>query len=199
VGIIAQKLIRLIAIKLATRLLKCRPKQPPSPGQTTPPVRINTKETADLLRATARGLAGLPAGKNEVVWVDGDRELAVDVANLEVQITDGVIRVAMPVRCDQTGAANIEVVFAVGRKNEPSGLYASTYRLPNGPDLIVRAWGESLVAFAWQCVLGMAGGVAGAVGRDDQGSTLVPVELTASKGALEIVPMARHRFSGSGQ
>jgi len=85
----------------------------------------------------------------------------------------------------------------VGSAKEPSGLYASTYRRPNGPALIVDTWGEALVAFAWQCVLGMVSGIAGAVGKDTRGNVLVPAELIAANGAMRIVPMARHRFAGS--
>ena len=103
----------------------------------------------------------------------------------------------LPVRCDQTGSANIEVVFAVGSARQPSGLYASTFRRPIGPALVVDTWGEALVAFAWQGVLGMVSGIAGAVGKDARGNVMVPAELNADKGVLQIVPMARHRFAGS--
>ena len=102
---------------------------------------------------------------------------------MQVELADGLIRVTLPVRCDQTGDAVIEVVFAVGSAKEPSGLYASTYRRPNGPALIVDTWGEALVAFAWQCVLGMVTGIAGAVGKDTRGNVLVPAELIAANGA----------------
>jgi hypothetical protein len=46
-------------------------------------------------------------------------------------------------------------------------------------------------------VLGLLTGIAGAVGKDAHGNVLVPVELMATSSALEIVPMARHRFAGS--
>ena len=63
--------------------------------------------------------------------------------------------------------------------------------------MIVDAWGDALVAYAWQCVLGLVSGIAGAIGKDSRGNVLVPAELTATRRGLQIVPMARHRFSGS--
>ena len=68
---------------------------------------------------------------------------------------------------------------------------------PSGPELVVDLWGDALVAFAWQCVLGVVTGVAAATGKDARGNLLVPVELIASARGVGIVPMARHRFSGS--
>ena len=46
-------------------------------------------------------------------------------------------------------------------------------------------------------VLGLVSGLAGATGKDTRGNRLVPVELEATREGLGIVPMARHRFSGS--
>lgn len=168
-------------------------------GKTFPPILIATHQVSELLRVAARRAAGLfrPTKRTAIVWVNGDSELAVNLTELHAKIADGLIRVMIPVACDQTGNAVVEVVFAVGSQNQPSGLYASTYRRPNGPPLIVSTWSEPLVAFAWQCVLGMVTGIAGAVGKDARGNVLVPVELTASERGVEIVPMARHRFAGS--
>ena len=73
----------------------------------------------------------------------------------------------------------------------------STAKRPNGPAIVAEAWGEPLVAFAWQCLLGLVAGIAAAVGKDQRGNLLVPVELAASARGIQIVPMARHRFSGS--
>jgi hypothetical protein len=168
-------------------------------GEISQPILIEPGRASEFLRVAAKRAVGLfrPTKRTEIVWVQGDSELAINLANLDVKLSDGLIQVLIPVRCDQIEAATIEVVFAVGAPNEPAGLYASTYRRPNGPPLIVGAWGEALVAFAWQCVLGMITGIAGATGKDARGNILVPVELTASDRGLQIVPMARHRFAGS--
>jgi len=168
-------------------------------GELSHPVYVDTERVSEFLRVAAKRAVGLfrPTRHTEVVWVHGDSELAVNLVGLDVKLLDGLIYVLVPVRCDQTGEAKIEVAFAVGTADEPAGLYASAYRRPNGPPLIVEAWGEALVAFAWQCVLGMITGIAGATGKDVRGNVLVPVELTASQKGIQIVPMARYRFAGS--
>jgi hypothetical protein len=197
--VVAQEFVRFIAAQRQAGHLAPPPKKPMAAGEPATPVFVEAKQASEFVRVAARRAAGLfrPTKRTEVVWVDGDRELAVNLATLQVKFADGAIQVLIPVRCDQTGNSVVEVVFAVGSQNQPSGLYASAYRRPTGPALIVEAWGEPLVAFAWQCVLGMVSGIAGAVGKDARGNVLVPVELTASARGVEIVPMARHRFSGS--
>jgi hypothetical protein len=168
-------------------------------GELSHPVNVDSGRASEFLRVAAKRAAGLfrPTQRTEIVWVRGDSELAINLAGLRVKFLDGLIQVLIPVRCDQTGNATIQIAFAVGSDDKPAGLYASTYRRPNGPPLIVEAWGESLVAFAWQCVLGMVTGIAGATGKDARGNVLVPAELTASRQGIQIVPMARYRFSGS--
>jgi hypothetical protein len=154
-------------------------------GDLSHTVTVPTKQAVELLRVAARRASGLfrPTKRTEVVWVNGDSELAVNFAGLNLQLADGIIRLLIPVRSDQTGRGTVEIVFAVGSINAPAGLYASIYRRPNGPELIVSAWSDALVAFGWQCVLSMICGIAGATGKDSRGNVLVP--------------MARHRISGS--
>ena len=195
--LVAPQFARHIEAERSAGRLSFPPTKPLSEGETAATVRVDGKQAVALLRVAARQAAGLANSKQmEVVWVDGDRELAVDLANLQVQIGDGEVHVGLAVRCDQTGPAVVDVVFAVGTNEEPSGLYASTYRRPNGPAPIVGAWGEPLVAFAWQCLLGLVSGIAAAVGKDNLGNAFVPVELTASKReGLQILPMAAHRFA----
>lgn len=190
--------VRYVAAQRRAGHISVAPR-PLAAGTATKPIFVEAGQVSELLRIAARRAAGLfhATKHTEVVWVDGDRELAVNLVELQVKLAAGLFKVMLPVRCDQTGSAVVEVVFAVGSQDQPSGLYASTYRRPNGPPLIVGAWGESLIAFAWQCVLSMVSGIAGAVGKDDRGSVLVPVELAASKSGVQIVPMARHRFAGS--
>jgi hypothetical protein len=196
---VAPEFVRFIISERRAGRVREPPTKAMAAGEPSAPVFVEAKQASELLRVAARRSAGFfrPTKRTEVVWVDGDRELAVNLAGLQITFADGAIKVLIPVRCDQTGNATVEVVFVVGSGRQPAGLYASTYRRPTGPPLIVGAWSEALVAFAWQCVLGMVSGIAGAVGKDARGNILVPVELTASKGGIEIVPMARHRFSGS--
>jgi hypothetical protein len=171
----------------------------PAEGELLHPVVVDQGRVSEFLRVAARRAVGLfrSSPHAEVVWVQGDSELAVGLIDLSVKLADGLIVVRVPVRCDQTGGGIVEVAFAVGSPKAPAGLFAATYRRPNGPPLIVDAWGEVLVAFAWQCVLGMVSGIAGATGKDARGNILVPVELSASERGLQIVPMARWRFAGS--
>lgn len=196
--VIAPEYLRFITAERRAGRLATTP-TPLAAGATTDTVFIPPQQAVELLRVAARRASGLfhATKRTEVVWVAGDSELAISLSELSVKFADGLIVVLIPVRCDQTGREVIEVAFAVGAPNQPAGLYASTYRRPNGTELIVSVWGESLVALAWQCVLGLVSGVAGAMGKDARGNVLVPVEIAASERGLQIVPMARHRFAGS--
>ena len=196
--VIAPEFRRFVTAERRAKRLPAAPK-PMAAGEILKAVFVEDGQAAELLRVAARRASGLfrPTRRTEVVWVDGDSELAINLIDLRVKLADGLICVVIPVRCDQIGKAVVEVAFAVGSADQPSGLYASTYRRPNGPELVVGAWGDALVAFAWQCVIGMVSGIAGATGKDSRGNVLVPVELVASERGLQILPMARHRFSGS--
>lgn len=196
--VIAPEFTRFVTAERRAKRLPSAP-GPMAAGEILHPVFVEDKQASELLRVAAKRATGLfrPTKRTEVVWVAGDSELAVNLVELHVKLADGLIWVMIPVRCDQTGNGLVEVVFAVGSLKRPAGLYASTFRRPNGPELIVSVWGDALVAFAWQCVLGMVSGIAGATGKDSRGNVLVPVELAASERALQIVPMARHRFAGS--
>jgi hypothetical protein len=170
-----------------------------SEGDVGRPVFVDAAQSTELLRVASRRAAGFfrPTKRSEVVWVEGGNELAVGIAEVDVKLSDGLIRVSIPVRCDQTGAATVEVLFATGSPAEPAGLYAATLRRPNGPEIVIATWGDALVAFAWKCVLELVTGIAAATGKDGRGNLLVPVELAVSGRGIEILPMARHRFSGS--
>jgi hypothetical protein len=168
-------------------------------GEVFEPVFIEAGRSIELMRVASRRAAGFfrPTQRSEVVWVEGENELAVGIAGVDVKLGDGLIRVLIPVRCDQSGQARVEVLFATGSPTEPAGLYAATARRPNGPEIVVAAWGDALVAFAWQCVLDLVTGIAAATGKDARGNLLVPVELAVSARGIQILPMARHRFAGS--
>jgi hypothetical protein len=177
---------------------------PPAPqalaeGELWHPVSVDAQRATELLQVAALRASGIfhATKRTEVVWVEGDREIAIGIADLRVALGDGLLRVLIPVRSDQTGATHVEVAFAVGSAKAPAGLFASTLQQPSGPAVIVSAWGDALVAFAWQCLLGLVTGLAGAVGKDARGNVLVPVDLVASTRTLQVLPMARHRFSGA--
>lgn len=160
---------------------------------------LSAGEATRLLPVAARRAAGFfrPTTRTEVIWVEGESELAVSLDKLKIAFANGLVTVTLVVRCDQTGEAEIRVNFACGAPERPAGLYAAAQRRPQGPELIVSTWGDALVAYTWQCLLGLVTGLANATGKDARGNLLVPVEMVATPRGLEIVPMARHRFSGS--
>lgn len=170
-------------------------------GELGKPVRVDPRSAVGLLRVAARRASGfVRPGSGEqypqVLWVDGDNALAVLIARVDLRFGEGTITVRIPVRCDQTGNALVEVLFATGSANRPAGLYAAAQRRPSGPEIVVATWGDSLVAFAWEAVLGMVAGLAAAAGKDTRGNVLVPAEMVASANGLVLQPMARHRFAG---
>ncbi len=175
------------------------PLEPVASGTVLEPLVVDREALSRLSVEAAKRAAGFyrPTKRTEVAWVNGDSELAVSVATVRVETGRGWIIVSIPVRCDQTEPTEVHVTFAVGAPGQPAGLFAATQRRPRGPALIVDTWGESIVAFAWNVVLELVTGLAGATGKDTRGNRLVPVELEATRGGLAIVPMARHRFSGS--
>jgi hypothetical protein len=167
-------------------------------GQVTDPIHVDPDKATELMRVAALRAAGLyrPTTRTVIVWIDGDRELAIVVAELRLELHDGLIVMTVPCRCDQVGSADVTLFFAVGSEGQPAGLYASTERRPRGPQLVIDVWGDNLVAFGWQCLLGLVSGLAGAVGKDGRGNLLIPVQLEANSDGITIFPMARHRFSG---
>jgi hypothetical protein len=167
-------------------------------GQLGDDIRLDPDSAVRLMRVAALRAAGIfrPTKRTTIAWVDGGNQLAIVVAELDLELADGQIVLVVPVRCDQV-EGSVRVTFAVGSPEDPRGLYAATERRPRGPELVVDTWGEALVAFAWQCLLGLFTGMAAATGKDTRGNYLVPVEIAASRAGLVVVPMGRHRFSGS--
>jgi len=167
-------------------------------GEVGPAIRIDQESAVTLMRVSALRAAGFfrPTRRTTIAWVDGTNHLAIQVADLNLVIEEGQVVVLIPVRCDQA-EGTVRVTFVLGSPERPRGLYAATERRPHGPEVVVETWGDHLVAFAWQCLLGLYAGMAGASGKDGQGNYLVPVEVTADREGLSVVPMGRHRFSGS--
>jgi hypothetical protein len=195
---IAPEFARFIADERSAQRLTIFPK-PTGEGQVFQGVNVDARRATALLRVAARRASGLfrPSKHAEVVWTEAGSELAVGFDKMSVKLAQGLIELLIPVRCDQLRAAQVTVRFAVGSPGAPAGLYAASSRVPEGPELIVNAWGEALVAFGWHCLLELITGIAGATGKDKRGNVLVPVELSVTSRGIEIVPMTRHRFAGS--
>ena len=108
-----------------------------------------------------------------------------------------MVVVTIPVSCDQTGDTQVHVTFVVGDQKRPAGLLAATEQRPRGPAVIVDAWGDNLVAYAWHVVIEVMTNVAGAAGRDLDGSRLVAVGVAVSGDEVRVTPMARMATSES--
>jgi hypothetical protein len=165
---------------------------PPDPlgaGQVGPEIPIDPKGAAALVRAALK-----PARGETVLLRDGDNELLVEVARIELRFGDGVVVVAIPVRCDQVRRAIVQVPFAIGSSKRRAGLIAATESAPRGPLAVTEIWGEALTALAWQALLGVSAALAAESGRDVDGAGLIPVGLTATENGLQILTMARHSF-----
>lgn len=175
------------------------PAAPVSAGTVAGTVQLSTAQATALFAPAAGVAAGIdplaatPAPAS-VKWQEGDHELLVFPSKVTARFGTGVIAVSIPVSCDQTGDALVYVSFVVGDPKQPAGLIAATDVRPQGPAVIVDAWGDALIAFAWHVVLEVVANVAGAAGRDVDGSRLVPIALAASPDGLAVVPMARHAF-----
>jgi hypothetical protein len=181
------------------------PADPLPSGAVAAPVPLDPKQAAGLMTIAARQAvlaatgARLPTDPaqlpSSVLWQDGADALLVEVAQIDVQIGDGLVSVAIPVQCDQLpkGRDIVVVDLVLGMPNRPTGMLAAATE-PRGPRVVVRRWGEALLALAWQALLDTAGGVAGAAGTDQDGAVLIPTGLTASQSGLAIVAQARHEF-----
>lgn len=174
---------------------------PVKPGTVVDDVALKPAEAAALFPAAAALAAGVdqPGAARDaaVLWREGDLELLVQPAGVTARFATGVVVVTIPVSCDQTGAAQVHVTFVVGDQKRPAGMLAATEQRPRGPAVIVDAWGDNLVAYAWHIVVEVITNVAGAAGRDLDGSRLVPVGLAVSGDEVRVTPMARHPFDRS--
>jgi hypothetical protein len=181
------------------------PAAPVGAGTALDPLPIRPTEVSGLVSIAARqavlaAAGGRPASaENQLpataLWQDGPAALLVEVGAIAAQLGDGLVSVAIPVRCDQLlrGREVVTVDLVLGTPERPTGMLAATTE-PRGSRLIVERWGEALTALAWQALLDTAGGVAGAAGVDEDGAVLVPTALTASANGLALIAQARHQI-----
>jgi hypothetical protein len=152
-------------------------------------VPLNGKEFVELFRLAARD-----GGGDLQLWQrDGD-ELLVDTAAIELDTRDGLVVVAIPVECDQTGPVRVAVAFAVGSTDRPAGMVAAAERRPRGPGTIVEGWADELTALAWRAITDGVTALAREAGEDADGAGLVPFGIQASTDGLLIRTIARHPF-----
>jgi hypothetical protein len=167
-------------------------------GALGPEIPVGPDQATPLFRTIGRLIAGLPTEQPDdpgvVVWTQGEDELAVHVAEMEVVTAEGAVAIYIPVRCDQTGVTKVVVRFAVGSEKRPAGMLASTDERPFGLSEVVDVWGDALVSYAWQMITAASARLADATGRDVDGAGLIPIGLAASRDGLSIATMARHSF-----
>jgi hypothetical protein len=129
-----------------------------------------------------------------VLWEDGDDQLMVHVGKVFVSVRRGLVVVSIPVACDQTGSATVQVPFAIGDEERPAGLLVATGSRPHGPAAVVDVWGEALTAFAWQTLLTVLTRLAFQAGTDKDATGLIPIAVEASDTGLNVRTLARHAF-----
>jgi hypothetical protein len=171
--------------------------EPLAAGTAGDAVQLNPDRAQVLLQRAAADAAGLVDARSAeagVLWQSAAGELLVRPAQLRLQLRDGLIGLSLPVFCDQTGAAEVHITFAVGSPQRAAGLLATTEERPRGPAAVVDVWGDALLGLAWQAVLTLLEGLAGESGRDQDGTPLLPVALTVSANGLTVQVAARHAF-----
>lgn len=137
-------------------------------------------------------------GEDSIVWDDGVNQLQVSAGKVLSEVTEGMVRILVPVACDQV-RATMEVAFAVGSETRVAGMIAATADRPAGDPLIARIWGDALIAFAYGVLLDLADSLAGASGRDARNDRLVPRGLVAKRGQLSVETQARFVYDRGGK
>jgi len=164
-------------------------------GAVGPEIPIDPGSFGRLFVAAAMQSASIPAGAaGVVIWQLHGHELEVFVSQVQVKLDDGLISVSIPVSCDQTKPVIVQVPFAMGRKAAPAGMIVATEESPRGPDIIVKVWGESLVAFAWHTLMTVLTKIAARAGVDADGAGLIPAAISAGTDGVRILTQARQAF-----
>lgn len=165
------------------------------PGTVSPElIRVPERDAERVLRAVIHLVADIREEQPpNVVWTLGNDELHVLLEKTRISCALGLVTIGLTVQCEEVrGAQRMDVGFAVGRPDRPTGLVMSTFDRVQGNSAIASAWSEALTAFAWEALVAMAEQLAGGMGRDSRGRALVPGSIAAGPSALFIDPMARH-------
>ena len=134
-------------------------------------------------------------GQDSVIWDDGVNQLMVHSSRVKAVVTDGLVRIDIPVAADGL-KATMGLPFAVGSENRLAGLVMATVSRPIGNAVVARIWGDALVALAYGALMDAVESMAGATGRDVRNDRLVPRAIIARRGQLTIESQARFRFKG---
>ncbi|MBC7841323.1 MAG: hypothetical protein H7099_03390 [Gemmatimonadaceae bacterium] len=172
------------------------------PGEIAPDLlRIPVKDADAVMRGIIHLVADIAANtRPSVVWVAGDDELLVQLDATRLTCAPGFITISLFVQCDEVrDVQRIDVAFAVGSPQRPTGLVMSTFDRPQGPAVILDTWGASITAFAWETLVTTAQQLAAGVGKDASGRPLVPGTIAADTNLLLIGAMARNNLAWAGQ
>jgi hypothetical protein len=168
------------------------------PGAVAPNMlRVPVADAQAVLRGIIHLVADVRAdAPPTVVWVAGREELLVYLDRAALACAPGLVTISLVVRCDEVkGAQRVDVAFAVGKLERPTGLVMSTFDRVQGPAVIADTWSESLTAFAWEALVTLAQQLAAGTGKDSAGRPLVPALIAADKNLLLIAAMARNNIS----
>lgn len=159
-----------------------------SPDQLSVP----KKDAQQVLNQVVRLVLDLPRNSSpRVVWSHGDSELLVHSDQTRIRCTSGVVTISVSVECDQFQSVTIPVPIGVGTRSTASGLVMSSFDDLEGPDALVEAWSDAIIAFAWESLIEVARAISAEVGNDARGLALVPGNIGAAPGVLLIQPVAR--------
>jgi hypothetical protein len=179
--------------RLRAELPEALPLTPVPTGRKGAGLPVTSAGLTTLLRLAA---VRRSEGAESVVWDNGVNQLMVEASKLRAVLTEGMVRVAVPVECDQV-RTTMEIPFAVGSAERAAGLIVATADRPAGDPLIAGIWGEALIAFAYGVLLDIADSLAGASGRDEKNGRLVPRGFVARRGQLVVESQARFLYERS--
>ena len=85
---VAPEFVRFVAAERRANRLEAVAR-PMAEGEVFRPVRVANKQATELFQVAARRASGLyrPSKRTEVVWVDGENELAVSLTDSKVALT----------------------------------------------------------------------------------------------------------------
>ncbi len=119
-------------------------------------LKLSTPASDLAVRMKERLRGNAIATARSVVWQrhDGDRIL-IDLTTLKLKVLDGWLLCSLDAQTDQTGRANLQIVFFLGRPQEADGLQAAVTINAATPAAtqIAAVWGEDLQRVLWDVVL----------------------------------------------
>jgi hypothetical protein len=178
--------------RIRDRLPEALPLRPVPTGSKGADLPITSTALSRLLQLAA---VARSEGQDSVIWDDGVNQLIVHASRIKAVVTDGQVRIDIPVAADGL-KTTMRVPFAVGSEDRLAGLVAATVSRPAGNAVVARVWGDALVALAYGALMDAVESMAGASGRDVKNDRLLPRALVARQGQLTIESQARFRFKG---